>query len=387
MSDQSTEEPVLRILHAFKVFLPHRGGIVTTIEMLTSGLSERANTTVLVSQLFGIGRREHWPWGLLLRTGALGEPLAMPLAPTYPLHFWRQAHRAAVVAYHYPFPIVDLSVSIGFPKRTALVVHWHSEIVSQQRTGQLLSPFVRRMLRRADRVIVSTPFHQERSPFLRDLGDRCVVVPFGIDVDAYETLSQKEERMVAELREQLGPFALMVGRLVPYKGVDVLVRAMPHSKGQLVIAGDGPMGEDLRQLARETRVSKRVQFMGDVSWTRLKMLLHASEFVVLPSVSSSETFGIFQLEAMACGKAIVNTDAHPGIGWVARHSCEAITVPHGDPVALAEGMQKLLEDPALAERLGRGGVARVREQFSLNRFLDEIWKVYSRAAAERRSQG
>jgi rhamnosyl/mannosyltransferase len=203
-----------------------------------------------------------------------------------------------------------------------------------------------------------------------------VVIPFGIDAHRWEPLDTEERDEIEKIQAEFGDFQIAVGRLVPYKGLEVLIRAMAEAPGRLIIVGDGPMRASLTALCEAGGVADRVDFAGDVSHRRLKTLLHACRFVVLPSVARSETFGIVQLEAMACGKAIVNTDIHPGIGWVARHGQEAITVPARNPGALADAIRYLHEHAAEAQRLGAQGRLRVQEVFGIDRFLHDTLATY-----------
>ena len=373
----------MKMVHAFKVYLPHRGGIVSTIQSLSEGLKGQIATAVLASFPQGLGRKELIHGVPVTRTTSFLELWAMPIAPTYPLHFWRAAHRVDLVDYHFPFPLVDLAVSLYFPRHTGLVIHWHSEIIAQQRTGQLVSPFIRRCLARADRILIATPYHLEISPYLKEVADKCVVIPFGIDITRWETLDAQDHDEIERVRTACGDFFLAVGRLVPYKGMAVLLGALRDIPGQLVIVGDGPQKAYLVALTQSLGVAERVYFAGDVSFRRLKAFMHACRFFVLPSAASSETFGIVQLEAMACGKAIINTDIHPGVGWVARHGLEAITVPALDGNALAQAICHLLAAPQEAARLGKQGTTRVRQVFSRDRFLQDTLAIYREVAAAR----
>ena len=366
----------MKVAHAFKVYLPHRGGIVSTIQTLCEGLKDRIEPSILVSLSQGLGRKE-WINGVpITRTSSLKELWAMPITPTYPLHFWHIARQVDVIDYHAPFPLIDLAVSIYFPEHTGLVIHWHSEIVAQQRTGRMLAPLVKRCLQRADRIIVSTPYHLEISPYLNTVADKCVVIPFGIDLTRWGQLDAQDRDEIEQVRSEFGEFFLTVGRLVPYKGMDLLIRAMAEVPGRLVIVGDGPLRANLASLADAPGTRGRVNFVGDVSFRRLKALMHACRFFVLPSAAPSETFGIVQLEAMVCGKAVINTDIHPGIGWVARNGQEALTIPALDSTALTQAIRYLQENPAEAIRLGNQGKSRVQQVFSQDRFLQDTLKLY-----------
>ena len=100
--------------------------------------------------------------------------------------------------------------------------------------------------------------------------------------------------------------------MVYYKGFEYLVRAMKAVRGHLLIIGDGPLRTKLERMAAESGVIDRISFLGRVSQDEMVGYYHAADVFVLPSVARSEAFGIVQLEAMACGKPVVNTRARIG---------------------------------------------------------------------------
>ena len=113
--------------------------------------------------------------------------------------------------------------------------------------------------------------------------------------------------------------------------------------------------------------------------------MHAARLFVLPSIGDNEAFGIVQLEAMACGKAIVNTRLATGVPWVARDGAEARTVSPGSTAELAAAIRQLLDDGDGAAELGRRGRARVAELFERACFLAKTLAAYEAAALRRRS--
>lgn len=372
-----------RVLHVFKVYRPSHGGIVHVMEKLARGFAQAVESRVLVSRERGLGSIETVDEVPVRRTGSLGQILALPLSPTFLFWFWRYARNCDVVSYHYPFPLVDLAVSLWFPQRTALVVHWHSEIVAQARVARFLVPLFRRCLRRADRVIVASPAHVSGSALLSAVADKCVVVPFGVDVDTWSFLSPDESAEVCALRKRYPRLILAVGRLVPYKGFDILMRAMGDVDATLMLIGEGPLEEKLRSQAAEKCLEKRVLFRGAVGDSALKVALHAANVFVLPSVGDNEAFGIVQLEAMACAKPVVNTALGTAVPWVARNGQEGLTVQPRDPDALAAAINRLLNDPHEARRLGANGLVRARTCFSDDAFFARTLATYQQAARER----
>jgi len=176
---------------------------------------------------------------------------------------------------------------------------------------------------------------------------------------------------------------LAVGRLVPYKGFDILVEALAKLDATAMIVGDGVLNKRLRNLALARGLKDRVIFTGSVSRERLRVLLHASRVFAFPSINDRETFGIAQLEAMAAGRPIVNTALPTGVPLVARHGIESLTVPPGDPNALAEAIGRLLDFPEFAAKLGYAGKIRAQAEYDQRQFIDRTFALYADAIAAR----
>jgi len=166
-----------------------------------------------------------------------------------------------------------------------------------------------------------------------------------------------------------GPRLLFVGRLVYYKGLDVLLDAMGRCNGSLVIVGEGPLDGALRALVTERRLAGRVLFAGRVSDEDLPAFYQACDVFVLPSIARTEAFGVVQIEAMAAGKPVVSTRLPTGVPWVNQDGISGLVVTPGDPVALGDALRRLLDDGALRRRLGDGALARARTMFSRERMV------------------
>src|SRR5215207_7920837 len=107
--------------------------------------------------------------------------------------------------------------------------------------------------------------------------------------------------------------------MVPYKGLDVLMKSMVDVDASLVLVGDGPQRAALETLARELGVAHKVLFAGEVDDDDLLAWYHACDLFVLPSTTRAEAFGVVQTEAMACGKPVISTALPTGVPWVNRH--------------------------------------------------------------------
>ena len=153
---------------------------------------------------------------------------------------------------------------------------------------------------------------------------------------------------------------ISVARLVPQKGLDVLIAALPRLSGsaaewQVFLVGDGPEREALQQQADDLGVSSRLRCLGFRS-NPDQFLAEAAVFV-LPSRFEGMPNAL--LEAMAAGLAVIVTDASPGPLEVVEPGVSGLVVPSDDPAALAEAMQALASDPERCRRMGAAAKARI----------------------------
>jgi len=187
---------------------------------------------------------------------------------------------------------------------------------------------------------------------------------------------------VTRIHTKHGPnIVLFVGRLIYYKGAEHLIRAMKDVDGKLLIVGEGPLEGQLRSLAAELGIEDKVAFLGRIQDREMAAYYHSCDVFVLPSIARSEAFGIVQLEAMACGKPVINTDLPTGVPKVSRNGETGITVPPADPAALTEAINNLLEDSDLRQEYGSNARRRVEERFSIKRMLDDVYRVYEKVLA------
>lgn len=375
----------MKVVHAYKIYRPDvEGGIPQVIAMLAGSRAEMTSR-ILVARFRGWSRHFVMDGTPVTALASLGTLFSTPLAPTYPFVLRRFAHEADVLVHHAPFPLTDIGIATGLSERTALVVYWHAEILGRALLHKLLTPVIKSTLCRADRIVVSDRAMIDNSDFLNPHRDKCSIVRYGLDIDYWSNLGESGQATVAKLRQQYPRLVVAVGRLVGYKGLDVLLNALPAADAQLVIIGEGPLLKDLKQQANRNGIADRVFFKGRVTADDIKHHLHAAKMLVLPSVTDAEAFGLVQVEAMAAGVPVINTNLPTTVPNVARHDREALTVAVGDASALAQAVNLLLKDSALAERLGRSGRGRARSEFSREAYGAKIEQVLCQALAHRRA--
>lgn len=180
-------------------------------------------------------------------------------------------------------------------------------------------------------------------------GDRSRVIYNGIRLADFEDI---------EPYAHCRPYVLGVGRLVPQKGFDVLIGAFAEAGDlgyDLLIAGEGPESAKLNGLTKELGVCDRVKLTGRADRASAISLFAGCSFFVLPSLQ--EPFGIVNLEAMACGKAVIASKIG-GVPEVVVDEVTGLLVPAGNLRALATTIKRLANDVSLQKRLGAAGRAR-----------------------------
>jgi rhamnosyl/mannosyltransferase len=268
--------------------------------------------------------------------------------------------------------------------RGRLVATWHSDIVRQRRLAQMFAPIQRRFLRNCDAIIATSSSYVESSLDLAGFRDRCQVIPYGIEVDE---IRRPDAEAVRSIRERFpGPLILTVGRLVYYKGFEYLIRAMKRIHATLLIVGDGPLRTSLEREAIALGVGDRVIFMGEMQPRDIAPYYHACDLFVLPSIARSEAFGIVQLEAMACGKPVVNTQIASGVPFVSLNNITGLTIEPCNVAALEQAVNRLLEDSELRARYGKAAIARVDTEFSSATMVRRTLTLYEQLLS-RNSRG
>jgi rhamnosyl/mannosyltransferase len=374
----------LHILHAYKIYRPDiEGGIPAVMSSLAEASHPAISHSILCARRGGAARRSVIDGVPVEAVASLGTLFSTPLAPGYIPAFARRARSSDVVIHHAPLPLTDAAILLGLPDHVGLIVYWHADIVGYALLKRLVSPLIRRVLGRADRIIVSGQPMIEQSDFLQPHAAKCVVMPYGMNLDYWCRLDAGEQDSVDAMKRTAPRHIVSLGRLVGYKGYDVLIHAMRDIDARATIVGEGPLLAELQQLAADRGVAERVHFAGRLPRDEIRRLFHAANVFAFPSVTEAEAFGIVQVEAMTAGLPIVNTNLPTTVPLVARHEREALTVAPGDAHALAVSLNRILDDPALASRLGAAGQARALGEYDQSVFRARMADVYAEALQAR----
>ena len=372
----------MRVLQVNKLYSPWIGGIETVVQDIAEGLLPSADVhcEVLVCRDRGPSLQSLVNGVPVTRVGSLGRFLSMPAAPGFPRQLAKMAVEFDMVHVHTPFPLPMFCDWHALKRRgVRLIVHHHSDIVRPVQRA-LLSPLAsleRRFLESADKIIVTSDGLLKHSRTLGPYRDKCQVVPLSINLD---NQIQPSEQDIQTARQRFAiadttRTVLFAGRLVYYKGISYLIDAVRDLDLTLLVAGEGPLRPAIEKQVQGLGLSHKVRILGRVTDTELAALYSLASIFVLPSTEPSEAFGIVQLEAMARGLPVINTDIPSGVPSVSLHGLSGLTVSPADASALRDAIARLLADDDLRARFSANAKRRVQE-FSRPAVLSKICSIY-----------
>jgi D-inositol-3-phosphate glycosyltransferase len=236
------------------------------------------------------------------------------------------------------------------------------------------------VIRRADRIIAECP--QDKEDLINHYGapeEKITIIPCGVNPEEVYPVDKQLARALLKLAPN-DKILLQLGRMVPRKGVDNVIKALSmlkNRKVKLLIVGGG---EDttielnrLMQLAKRFGVTSRVTFIGQVDRMELKYYYAAADiFITTPWY---EPFGITPLEAMACGTPVIGSNVG-GIKYSVAEGITGILVPPQDPATLCRALDALLRAPILMKQMSENAINRINNLFTWKLIAQKMQIVY-----------
>jgi glycosyltransferase involved in cell wall biosynthesis len=359
----------MRILHLAKYYWPRSGGMERVVQGLAEGAANLGHQVEVVAVegrgKAGTSARQRSSVTRAFSFAALGS---QEIAPGYIAAAWK---RADIIHVHHPHPLADVACLLR-AGRTPVVVTQHADS-----RRSMYRPVTGLVLRRAAAVVVPSRAHLALSNELVGWESKVEVIPFGIDQTRWETVPPPPPGAA--------PRAIFIGRLVAYKGLDILLRALERvPELRLDIVGSGPEGPRLRTLAQALEITDRVRWYGEHPDEDLPRRMADADFLVLPSVTVEEMFGLVVLEAMAAGRPVITTALPSAVREVNVPGVTGLEVPLRDVPALAQALETLGRDAARRRAMGEAGRKRVHEQFTQAAMAERHIELYERIRAGRR---
>lgn len=370
---------LLKVVHVYKDFDPPvHGGMERHIALLCRYQKQWCEVEALVCSREYATRRSRHEGIPITAVGEWGRFQSAPMSPLFPWYMGRL--HADVMVVHCPNPTAELGWLLSHPK-SALVVRYQSDVVRQAAAMRFYAPFLMRFLDKADMILPTSPQYLASSAVLRQFTEKCRIVPLGIPPEEY---AAPDEALVAALRERYGaPYVFFCGVHRYYKGLPWLVRAAAKIRAKVVIAGDGPERESIISLAEEQGIN--IAFPGRLTHAELVAHLYGCAVTAFPSCERSEAFGLSILEAHACGRPVVATRLGTGVEYVNEDGRTGLNVPPKDADALAEAINRLLENESARDTMGAYARERVKTLFNAESLARTEYELYKQVLTAHRS--
>jgi len=287
-----------------------------------------------------------------------------------------------IVNGHLPVPYMA-DVAARVTGRRPYVLTYHNDAVGINTATKLLVKAYYRLLgrstiRRASWIITTSEHYASHSPYLRHcLGKTSTVSP-GVEVATFNPTV--DSGYIKDKHGLNGRTVLFVGQLSKshrHKGLPILMRALQSldPSTALVVVGDGNWRSHYATLARRMGLQDRVVFAGLAPEAEMPLYYRGADLTVLPTLTHAEGFGMVLAEANACGRPVIGTNVG-GIPSVIQDHHNGLLVQPGDLHGLVEAIRAVLEDKALADRMGRNGYERVKNEWTWPQAVMRTIEVY-----------
>ncbi len=374
-----------KIAQITATFPPYKGGIGNSCHALSKAISKDFEVEVFTPD-YGIGK--------------ISEPgfkinYLKPLFKTRKTAFCPQLFNLSgfdAVTLHYPFVTGVLPTIFSCKARNIpLLTFYQFDLVGKgllQKIFPIYNFFARNaVLAFSDKILVSSLDYARQSklaPALEKNPEKFEELPNPVDTKRFKPFSPSKKALEKYNIKTGKKTILFVGALDSphyFKGVDVLLKAfalMERKNARLVIVGDGDMKPAYQTLAKTLGISGKVDFAGFVSDEDLPHFYNACNVSVLPSIDSSEAFGIALVEAMACGKPVIATRL-PGVRTVVRDEENGLLCEPSNAYDLAEKMSKILGNEKKAVAFGKRGLEIANTKYSTEAVAKKLSKIYQNA--------
>lgn len=390
----------MRVIHLGKYYHPAQGGIETHTRTLCQSLAGLGVDVGVVAVNHANARGEDVTFSSSARTpstsetdgpvrvwrvGRIANVAKLDVTPGLPT-LLRQLKNDPPDIWHMHAPNITMMMALATMKSIRpLVITHHSDIVRQKVLKHAVRPLEKLIYHRAARILTDAPGYAEGSQLLSRMPEKLISVPLGIDLAPYQSPSPAALAIAKDFLQTHGsPLWLTVGRLIYYKALDVALAALGKVPGKLLVIGSGPMEAAWKSKAEDLGVAERVVWHGRSSAEELIGAYHAATAYWFPSNARAEGFGLVQVEALASGCPVINTAIpHSGVPWVSPNEVSGLTVPVNDPHAFAHAANRLLNEPALRDRLIEGARKRAAAEFDQRLMAERCRAVYSAILSER----
>lgn len=370
----------MKILQFGRYYPPPFGGIQNVIFEIRSGLIENC---IRCDALCSNDRFKHTVESdnedVVIRTKSFGKIFSTSITPHMIYHLNKIKSEYDIIHVHFPDPIAALALYITRP-RSKIVIHWHSDVVKQKHLLKFYEPLQNWVIRRADLIIGSTKNHIRCSDQFQLMGNKSKIIPYPFDLKG--KLGVVDYDLVDILKKKYvnKKIILSIGRLVYYKGFQILIDAANYLTDDyvIIIGGSGHLKNNLQNQIDKSNLQNKVILVGSISQQDLPSYYELCDIFCLPSTHRSEMFGIVQLEAMFFGKPVISTKIErSGVCCVNINGNTGICVSPGNSKEISDAVFTLMENSKKYTEFSNNAKTRITEVYDKTIIMKKLITAYS----------
>lgn len=366
----------MKILQLVKYYDPCQGGMENVVKNIVEGIitySNNINFTV-----YSNSHKQNFVKNIVNknRETIIKEitPLhlkSQPLNLRYP-SLKKLIKEHDIIHHHYPFPTMEFTLLryLKLMVNKKLIITWHANINNSRWSWIqcIYNPIINKLLERADVIVCTSPQLLEESNLLQKYKEKVQIIPL--------SFNPRYSSVISKAYPNSRNFELLfVGKLRKYKGVEYLINAIEKLDVKLNVVGNGEEIENLKSLVNLNNLSNKVTFIIDADDKQLLVLYKKCDLFVLPSINEAEAFGIVQLEALANGLPVINTNLRSGVPYVSLNNFSGITVDPKNSNQLKVAIEKIITNKNLYELYSSNALERAKE-FSIEKMSQSYIKIY-----------
>lgn len=381
-------ENKMRIAFFTNCYKPLVNGVVTSISSLKEAYERKGHEAYVFAprvEDYVDQEKNVFRYRSVNLTSKVKYPLPIPLS--FRVKKIITEFNPNIVHIHHPFLLSSVAIMYGKRLGIPKILTLHTQY---EQYAHYVSPIPERLTQEAIKMIIhnlsykidciTTPSESMRE-LIRSYGvkNRIEIIPNAIHLISFkedDVFKRTEIKKKYNLKED-DKIILFVGRVASEKSIDKIVKALAIikkrdiSKVKLLIIGDGPAMDELKQLARTLKIEKDVIFAGTVSYEEIRHYYKMA--YVFTIASTTETFGIVTIEALASGVPVLAVKA-PGAVDILTDGVDGLLVDN-DVEKFANALEKIIREPELREKLSRGAL-KTSEKYSIDTISERMLNLY-----------
>lgn len=363
---------MIKILHMGKFYPPDYGGIESVIKSIVDDSSKEIKHKIIC---FSNKENKYIKDDKnITRCNILFNIKNQPISFKYLFKSIIEFRKVDIIHVHSPNVLAYAALLFCFGKK--IIIHWHSDILNKGILYKIIRPLEYYVINKADRIIVTSSEYYNYSQPLKRFSSKVSIIPLGINDNITRKSSIDNSLFFDKFKNK--EIILSVGRLVKYKGYELLINASKYFSENIVtiIIGTGPERNRIFSLIKKNNINN-VYLLENINDSQKNELYQKSKIFCLPSLNRQEAFGVVLLEALSFGKPlIVNKITGSGINWVNKNKCTGLNFNMNDSKKFADIVNVLIKDTIQLNEYSKNSRDRYVELFTDKLMNTKIKNIY-----------